>query len=184
MTHLRMEKNVKKTLTAIALGSTLMSTTMVASAATLQDTFDVLLNLQAACTLDSTTDLDFGDQTDADVVAGNIDAANTVTVTCSNGADFTIGLTNGANFGAGPVATERAMKSANNSYVSYQIFQDSGRTTAWTDTDNVGFNGTGASQDIDIYGRIPAQTPTIDAADTFNATGMALTDTVTVTLTY
>ena len=82
------------------------------------------------------------------------------------------------------MATERAMKSANASYVSYQIFQDSGRTTAWTDTDDVAFNGTGASQNIDIYGRIPAQTPTIDAADTFNATGLALTDTVTVTLTY
>jgi spore coat protein U-like protein len=179
-----MDKNMKKTLTALALGSTLMSTAVITSAAELTDSFDVLLNLQSSCTLDSTTDLDFGDQTDADVVAGNIDAANTVTVTCSNGADFTIGLTNGANFGAGPVATERAMKSANASYVSYQIFQDSGRTTAWTDTDDVAFNGTGASQNIDIYGRIPAQTPTIDAADTFNATGLALTDTVTVTLTY
>ncbi len=162
----------------------LVSAPMLGSAATLTDTFDVLLNLQSSCTLDSTTDLDFGDQTDADVVAGNIDAANTVTVTCSNGADFTISLNDGANFGNGPVGTERAMKSANSSYVSYVLYSDSGRTTEWTSTDNVPFSGTGASQDIDVYGRIPAQTPTIDAADTFNATGMAMSDTVTVTLEY
>ena len=76
---------MKKTLTTLALGSTLMSTAIVASADVLTDSFEVRLNLQAACTLDSTTDLDFGDQTDADVVAGNIDAENDVTVTCSNG---------------------------------------------------------------------------------------------------
>jgi spore coat protein U-like protein len=85
-----MDKNMKKTLTALALGSTLMSTAVITSAAELTDSFDVLLNLQSSCTLDSTTDLDFGDQTDADVVAGNIDAANSVTVTCSNGQMATI----------------------------------------------------------------------------------------------
>ncbi|WP_290522636.1 spore coat U domain-containing protein [Alcanivorax sp.] len=164
----------------------LVSAPMLGSAATLTDTFNVLLNLQSSCTLDSTTDLNFGDQTDADVVAGNIDAANTVTVTCSDGADFTIGLDNGGNFGNGPVASERAMKSGNNSYVSYQLYSDSARTaaTVWTSADNVPFEGTGASQDIDIFGRIPAQTPTIDGADTFNATGLSLSDIVTVTLEY
>ncbi|MED5238670.1 MAG: spore coat U domain-containing protein [Pseudomonadota bacterium] len=164
----------------------LVSAPMLGSAAPLTDTFDVLLNLQSSCTLDSTTDLDFGDRTDADVVAGNIDAANTVTVTCSDGADFTISLNDGANFGNGPVSTERAMKSANNSYVSYELYSDSGRSAGdvWTSSDDVAFEGTGASQDIDIFGRIPAQTPTIDSNDTFNATGMSLSDTVTVTLEY
>ena len=110
----------------------------------------------------------------------------TVTVTCSDGADFTISLNDGANFGNGPVSTERAMKSANNSYVSYELYSDSGRSAGdvWTSSDDVAFEGTGASQDIDIFGRIPAQTPTIDSNDTFNATGMSLSDTVTVTLEY
>ncbi|MZR62335.1 spore coat U domain-containing protein [Alcanivorax sp. DP30] len=162
----------------------LVSAPMLGSAATLTDSFQVLLNLQSSCTLDSTTDLNFNDQTDADVIAGGIDADNTVTVTCSDGADFTINLSDGANFGNGPVGTERAMKSGNSSYVSYELYSDSGRTTAWTSADNVAFDGTGANQDIPIYGRIPAQTPTIDAADDFNATGLSLSDTVTVTLTY
>ncbi|MFT6340825.1 MAG: spore coat protein U-like protein [Alcanivorax sp.] len=176
---------MKKLITASAMTAALLGAPLASQAATETGNFDVLLTLTAACTLDSTAPLNFGTQSDADVISATpIDAANTVTVTCSNGADFTIGLSNGGNFGNGPLATERAMKSANSSYVSYQLFQESGRTTPWTDADNVSFSGTGGSQDIDIFGRIPAQTPTIDAADTFDSNGLNLDDNVMVTLTY
>ena len=176
---------MKKLLTASAMTAALFGAPLASQAATETGNFDVLLTLTAACTLDSTSPLDFGTQSDADVISATpIDQANSVTVTCSNGADFTITLNNGGNFDAGPVGSERAMKSANNSFVSYQLFQDSGRTVPWTDTDNVPFTGTGGSQDIDIFGRIPAQAPTIDAADTFDSNGLDLDDNVMVTLTY
>ena len=177
---------MKKLITASAMTAALLSAPLASQAATEIGNFDVLLTLTAACTLDSTAPLDFGTQSDADVISATpIDQANTVTVTCSNGADFTISLGNGANFDAGPVGSERAMKStANSSYVSYQLFQDSGRSIPWTSTDDVAFTGTGGAQDIDIFGRIPAQTPIIDPADTFDSAGLDLDDNVTVTLTY
>ena len=79
------------------------------------------------------------------------------------------------------------MTSANGSSVSYELYQDSANSTAWENTTGTLVSDTGDSnqQDFTVYGLIPAQTPTINAADSLDGdTGVDLSDTVTVTVTF
>jgi len=169
-----------------ALGS-LLTLPLLSGAAQVDDTFQVRINLQASCTIDGTTDMDFGDATEAEVIAGTVaEATSTVDVTCSNGAAYTVGMDNGANFGSG-TAGQRAMKSANSSFISYNLYQSTGTSTPWGDIgsgDELSDTGDGTSKTLTIFGTVPAQTPTIDPADNITSGGVALTDTVTVTVDF
>lgn len=168
---------MKKLYTASALAAALLSAPLASQAATETDTFEVLLNLLAACTIDQATDLDFGSHTEADVVAGNITSSSTVSVTCSNGTAYDIGLS-GTN-------ADREMTSAAGSSVSYELYQDAGNSIDWDDANVVSDTGTSAQQDFTVFGLIPAQTPTIEAADNIDGdAGVDLSDTVTVTVTF
>jgi len=168
---------MKKLSTASALTAALLCAPLASQAATETDTFQVLLNLQASCTIDQATDLDFGTQTEAAVNAGGVTSTSTVSVTCSTGTGYDIGLsgTNGS----------RAMTSANSSSVSYELYQDVGNSTDWDNTSVVSETGSSAQQDFTVYGLIPAQTATINAGDNIDGdTGIDLSDTVTVTVTF
>ncbi|PNE04240.1 hypothetical protein A15D_00019 [Alcanivorax sp. MD8A] len=170
---------MKASIKLAVLGSALLASPLASQAATDTADFDVLLNLRASCTIDQATDLDFGNATEAQVVTGGITGTSTVSVTCSNGAAYDIGL-------SGTNAT-RAMTSANGSSVSYELYQDSANSTAWENTTGTLVSDTGDSnqQDFTVYGLIPAQTPTINAADSLDGdTGVDLSDTVTVTVTF
>ncbi len=62
--------------------------------------------------------------------------------------------------------------------VGYQLYQNAGRTTVWGNTpgtDTVPGTGSGASQTLTVYGRVPPQTT--PPAATYN-------DSVTVTVNY
>ena len=167
-----MKKLVSAAITAAAMASPAASI-----AATETDTFEVLLNLRASCTIDQATDLDFGNATEAQVTTGGITSTSTVSVTCSNGAAFDIGLsgTNGS----------RNMTSAAGSSVAYELYQDSGNSTDWDNTNVNSGTGDSTQQDFTVYGLIPAQTPTIAAGDNIDGdTGVDLDDTVTVAVTF
>lgn len=102
------------------------------------------------------------------------DGTATITVNCTSGADYDIGLDTGLT----PTGPQRFLVGANPLHkLSYNLFQDSGRSVAWGDTvgvDTFAGTGAGAPQVIPVYGRVPSQTV---ATDIYG-------DTVTVTVTY
>lgn len=87
-----------------------------------------------------------------------LDGTGTVTVACTKGTNATIGLGAGAN-SAQASGTTRAMAGPSGNYLSYELYQDSGRTTVWTDS-GTGLRSTGAApnkapRDFTVYGRVP-----------------------------
>ena len=83
-------------------------------------------------------------------------ATATVTVNCSNGASYQVGLGGGSYASGGT----RRMAGPGGSYLGYELFSNSGRTTAWGDGTALGGKvsgtGSGANQGLIVYGRIPA----------------------------
>ncbi len=140
----------------------------------------VQVTITAACTINAAT-LDFGSNAGTSLVASNIDAATTVSVTCTNGSPYSIGMDNGAN----ATGAQRRMKTGTN-FLNYNLYVDSARTNAWTTaassttctTANSCALGTGngSAQTVSIYGRVPS-IGTAPPAGSY-------TDTVTMTITY
>jgi spore coat protein U-like protein len=128
----------------------------------------------------SATPLNFGT---ASFITANIDAAASLTVQCTNTTPYSISLDNGANASG---AQRRMLASATSSYVNYGLYTDAARSNAWTSTTSAtncsaGANtcvlgtGTGSSQGITVYGRVPPQTS--PQPGTYS-------DTVVVTITF
>lgn len=143
-----------------------------ADAATVTNTFQVRITLTNACDVTTTapTTLDFGSH---GLLSANVDQTSTITVTCTSGAAYNIGLDGG---GAADI-NARVMANGTD-HVGYQLYQPSGYTTVWGNTvgtDTVSSTGTGTAQTFTVNGRVPPQT-TPPAA--------TYTDTITVTVTY
>jgi spore coat protein U-like protein len=149
-------------------------------AATATASFTVSVTIVASCTIGA-SNLAFGSQS---VLAADVDSSSTISVVCTNTTPYSVGLDNGLNYSGGT----RRMKDtgAGTTYVNFGLYTDSGRSNAWTTTSSAasctgGANtcalgtGNGTTQNITVYGRIPAQTTPAPA--TFN-------DTVTATITY
>ena len=103
------------------------------------------------------------------------DSTSTVTVTCTPGTGYNVGLDDGANFSA-----TRRMKSATvAAYVPYTLSTDTLRATPWGNT--VGTNTVAGTAivtptTLTVYGRVPGGTTPV-AADVYS-------DLVTVTINY
>jgi spore coat protein U-like protein len=133
-------------------------------------TLTVSSTLSASCSVAAGA-LSFGTDVPTPMAAA-IDAATTITATCSTGRPYTIALNQGA--GAGATEAVRRM-SGSGGTVEYSIYQDSGRTTVWgTGTAALSRTGTGLPQDLPVYGRMPIQ----------NAAPGTYADSVTVTVTF
>ena len=109
----------------------------------------------------SAAPLNFGT---ASLLTSNVDAAASLTVQCTNSTPFSISLDNGANANG----VQRRMQSGT-SYVNYGLYTDAARSNAWKSTSSTtscsaGVNtcilgtGTGLSQGVTVYGRVPVQT--------------------------
>ncbi len=121
------------------------------------------LNVSAAvvtnCTI-TTSPVNFGNY---DPVVANASAdllgTGTVTVACTKGTQATIGLSTGQNSGQAS-GTTRAMAGPNGNYLSYELYQDSGRATVWTDSGSGLLTTPPApnknARDFTVYGRVPA----------------------------
>ena len=97
-------------------------------------------------------------------------ATGTINVTCTARSPFTVYMGSGQNALNG---TNRMVSGSN--YLKYVLYADSSFSTAWTNTNGVAGTGTGTSQNLTVYGRIPTQpTPPLGS----------YTDTVIVTLRY
>lgn len=119
----------------------------------------------------SASNMNFGS---SGIIAANVDATATLTLTCSNGAPYTVSLSNG-NTGTSPIL--RKMVNGANS-ITYGLYRDAARSAQWGST--IGTNtasgtGNGSLQTMTVYGRVqPQNTP---APGTY-------TDTIVVTITY
>ncbi|BCH28968.1 hypothetical protein MesoLjLc_08980 [Mesorhizobium sp. L-8-10] len=132
-------------------------------------TFTVRANVPANC-LVTAQNIDFGNH---GVLSSQVDAASGLGVTCTQGTAYTVGLNNGVT-GTGPMA-RRMTKGAE--AVVYGLYKDTGRTQPWGNSGGelVPGTGSGATQNLPVYGRVPAQTT--PSPGTY-------TDTVVVTVTY
>lgn len=137
-----------------------------ASGGSAASTFTVNATVVANCVIDA-QDLNFGT---ASALPAARDQTSAMSVTCTNAAPWSIGLSNGANFSG-----SRRMRIASTSHhISYGLFRDAARSQAWsTGAGNEATGtGTGGSQALTVYGRVPAQAvPNIGSyADTVIAT--------------
>ena len=158
----------------------LVTTSAFAQAGTATANLTVQMTITAACTINAAT-LDFGSNAGTILVASNVDASTTVSVTCTNGSPYSIGMDNGLNVSG----SQRRMKSGSN-FINYNLYTDAGRTNAWTTasssttcatTNSCALGtGNGSAQSVSIYGRVPS-------IGTAPPTG-AYTDTVLMTITY
>ncbi|MBD3828781.1 MAG: spore coat U domain-containing protein [Stenotrophomonas sp.] len=153
---------------AMLLGACLMPG--AAQAATATTTFQVTATVLATCQV-SATPLAFGNY-----AGSQTDATSTISVTCTNGTAYNVGLDAGTADGA--TVTTRKMTGPGGALLGYALYSDSARITNWGNTvgtDTVTGTGTGLAQTLTVYGRIPAGSM---------PTPGAYADTITVTVTY
>jgi len=157
------------------LAMLLILSASTAHAATATGNLSVTATVSGTCTL-TTTPVAFGTY---DPAAGADDTATgAVTVTCTSGTGYTVSLDAGANELTPGDITTRRMLANTSDYLPYQLYQDSGHTTAWGDTGGAiltGQTGNGSAQAINVYGVI--------VKNQYVAAG-SYVDTVVVTVTY
>jgi spore coat protein U-like protein len=113
--------------------------------------FEVTANEAPSCTI-SATSLSFGDYAQA-----RLDRQSEITLACTHTTPWAVGLSQGNSPGA-TVAT-RKMTGPGGALLPYGLFQDAARTVNWGDTvgiDTVHGTGTGDTQTLNVYGRVPA----------------------------
>jgi spore coat protein U-like protein len=145
-----------------------------ADAATRTTTFTVSLTLSADCQI-TANPLNFGT---SGVIAANIDQTTTLSVTCTNGTAYNVGLDGGTVTGSTVANRLLAGTGTPVPTVAYQLYRDSAHSQIWgvtVATDTQGGTGNGAAQTLTVYGRVPPQTTP--------AAG-AYTSTVTATVTF
>ncbi len=133
--------------------------------------FTIQANHIGSCTV-SANNLNFGVLT---LLTGNSDSTTTVSVTCTSGASYQVGLNGGLTGAVDP--TQRKMEFGVNQ-ITYGLYQDASRSTPWGNTllvDTLAGTGTGVAQSLTVYGRIPPQTTPVPGA---------YSDTIVVTVTY
>ena len=156
------------------LASVFLPTANAVLDTTITSSFQVQITITKTCTITSGTPITFGS-----VVANTVPAkaSTNLSVTCSKGTPYTIGLqpSNGDTAGAGNMSGT----GANGDKVAYQLYSTANGSTIWGNTTSgtpniVSGSGQGALVAVPVYAGV---------ANT-NLTPDTYTDTVTVTFTY
>jgi spore coat protein U-like protein len=107
--------------------------------------------------------------------AANLDGTGTVTIACTKGATTTIALDLGANASG----STRRLTDGSSNYLSYEIYQDSGRSTVWGSSGAALYTPAAAPsnavRNVTAYGRVSSNQDS--PAGTYN-------DTVTATVNF
>jgi spore coat protein U-like protein len=144
-----------------------------AMASTSSSNFAVTTTVVSSCTVSAST-LAFGNYDPTS--ATDTDATTTLSVLCTNGTAFTVGLNAGTTVGG--TVSARLLTSGSHT-LGYALYQNAGRTTNWgntSGTDTPASQTAGASAtSMTVYGRI---------AHGQNVQAGAYSDTVTVTVNY
>ncbi len=142
-------------------------------AATATDTMTVTATVPDTCII-TADDLAFGDY---NPFSGSVlNGASTVSVTCTTGSTFNVGLNQGG--GSGATVATRKMTSPASDTLNYSLYQNPGRTTVWGNTignNTVSSTGIGSAQVFDVYGQISASQSVPPGS---------YSDTITVTVTF
>jgi spore coat protein U-like protein len=125
-----------------------------ASAATATANLGVSATVTNNCTI-STAALAFGSYDPVVAHAStNLDGTGTVTVACTKGATSTIGLGLGSNASG----STRRMSDGGTNFLTYELYQDSGRTTVWGNAGaglyNPGAAPSKTARNFTVYGRV------------------------------
>ena len=101
----------------------------------------------------------------------NLDGTGTVVVACTKGSTATIGLGLGANASG----STRRMRDGASNYLTYELYQDSGRTTVWGNA-GAGLSApvaapSKAARNFTVYGRVTSNQDV--PAGSFNDTVVA-----------
>jgi spore coat protein U-like protein len=152
--------------------ATTFGLSLPARAATTSTSFAVTATVLKTCAV-TANDLAFGNYDTTSVAP--LDGATTLSVLCSPGTSFQVGLNAGTS---GVSVTARSMANGGSS-LNYALYQNAGRTTNWgntpgTDTPAAATAGVTATS-LSVYGRVPAGQ---------NVAQGSYTDTITVTVTY
>jgi spore coat protein U-like protein len=138
---------------------------------TASGTASVTATISSNCTISSTT-VNFGAQ---GLLNANIDAQGTLSIQCSSQLPYAVSL-DGGNSGATDPTQRKMTKGANS--ITYGLYRDAARSLAWGSTSGVNTasgTGSGTSQTLTVYGRVPPQTT--PKANTY-------TDSIIATVTY
>jgi spore coat protein U-like protein len=161
----------------LALLAALAMYSPLAYGATKQQNMSVQSQVTVNCSFQSTPSLNFLSY-DPNGVNSTLplDQTALLQISCTRGATTTIGIDNGTHTGQAPIGT-RALADGNK-YLGYDLYQDSVRTTLWTNAGAGLYNYTSTSSlpaTISIYGRVfPSQ----------NVPSGIYTDTLVVTINY
>jgi len=120
-----------------------------ATAAQIQSAFQVTSSVPGSCTV-TAVELVFGTYH-----GRQSDQTSTITVTCTRGVPYQIGLDNGLHYSA---PNRRLKHRSSADYLIYELYRDAGRTARWgnDDASSVHMTGDGAAQHINVYSRVPA----------------------------
>lgn len=144
-----------------------------AAAQTASSTLGVTATVSASCTV-TTSPVAFGS---VNTLGSAVDATGGLTVTCTNGTDWSAAA--GAGTGPGASVVGRKM-SAGSDILNYSLYVDSNRTSVWGDgsasSAPITDEGTGSAQSVTIYGRVQAGQSAARAG--------SYSDTVAVTVSY
>lgn len=159
---------------ALLLAAAAFGLPTAATAATVGSSLGVNATVTANCTI-STSALAFGN---VNTLSGsNVDGTGGLSITCTNGT----GWSASAGVGGGSGATFASRKMAQGSdLLNYSLYTDSARSSVWGDgtgsTSLFSGTGTGSSQAVTVYGRVPSGQTSVPAG--------SYADTVAVTVTY
>ncbi|MGX7951210.1 Csu type fimbrial protein [Tsuneonella sp. HG249] len=159
---------------ALVLAATVAAAATPALAGTATNNMPVSVNVLNSCTV-AATPMAFGSPT---AIGGvDIDTTSTVSLVCTNGANYDVALDAGANASG----TQRRMSNGATVpvYVNYGIYKDAARSTTWGSAigaTQAGNAGTSGLVSLTAYGRIPSTAASVGAG--------SYTDTVTVTVTF
>ncbi|WDZ94198.1 spore coat U domain-containing protein [Herbaspirillum sp. WKF16] len=157
--------------TGLALAVVLATPCAPSQAATGVGSISVGTNVLSLCLVSGST-IAFGTYN----TAAQLDQTGTITVLCTFGTSYNVGLDAGS--GAGATTTVRKMTGLGGDTLHYALYRNAARSSLWGSTvgaDTVAGTANGLLQSLTVYGRIPSgQAPKADL----------YSDTVTITLTY
>lgn len=139
-------------------------------------TLTATATVNPACGAYVTAPMDFGVNTGT--VVTNIDRTAVFSLTCVNRSPFQIGLDNGTH--ADGAGNRRMRVGSSGALLPYELYRDPARTQRWgnvLNTSTASGTGTGAAQNLTIYGRVPPAPGTATPPGSYS-------DTITVTITY
>jgi spore coat protein U-like protein len=163
-------------LTGVFLLSIGAATTTEANTA--QANLSVTASVTANCTI-TTTAVAFGPYDPITTNASTaLDGSGSVSITCTSGASATVTLGQGSNADTGSTDAVPVRRLTDGShFLSYTLYQDTNRTTAWGNTSGTGVasTGTGAAVSLPVYGSVSSGQ---------NVPAGSYTDTVVATVTF